>query len=280
MPFPTPLPWAGSERINVLVLGVDHRDWSSEVDIPRSDAMLLLTIDPARKTAGILSIPRDLYVQVPGMGEYKINTAYRWGELYDLPGGGPGTAMRTVNKLMGVPLDYYILFDFNAFVKFIDHLGGLDMHIREEIVVDPIGPGNTVKLEPGVQALSGAVVLAYARNRHTAFDDFDRSNRQQEVILAVREQILTFNMLPELILKAPQLAGDLSSGIETNLSLDQLIRLAWLARQVPEENIQRSVFDLHKDFIYDTIETAEGKQDILRIKPGRIDALRKEMFGP
>lgn len=277
--FPTPLPWDGSERINVLVLGVDYRDWSAERDIPRSDTMILLTLDPANKTAGMLSIPRDLYVPVPGMGEYKINTAYRWGELYDLPGGGTGTAMRTVQKLLGVPVDYYILLDFNSFVKFIDDIGGLTFHVREEIKVDPVGPGNTRTLEVGVQTLDGATTLAYARNRHTENDDFDRSARQQEIIMALREQVLTLDMLPSLILKAPQLASDLSSGIDTNLTLDQLVRLAWTARQIPDENIQGTMFDPHKDFIYDSIETHEGRQDILRLRPGRIDLIRKEFLG-
>jgi LCP family protein required for cell wall assembly len=278
-PLPTPLPWDGMERVNLLVMGIDARDESLEPDIPRTDSMILLTLDPVRKTGGMLSIPRDLWVKIPGMNEHKINTAYRWGELYDLPGGGPGVAMKTVQGVVGVPVNYYLLIDFNAFIQFIDDLGGLDMHIREAIVVDPIGPGNTVTLEPGVQTLSGALALAYARNRHTALDDFDRSTRQQEVILAIREQILTFDMLPDLILKAPQLARDLSAGIQTNLTIDQIIRLAWTAGQVPEANIRRSVFDHRQDFIYDTVETSDGLLKILRLKPGRIERLRKEMFG-
>ena len=156
----SPIPWNGTDRVTILIMGIDHRDWSQGEDIPRTDTMILLTIDPATKKAGLLSIPRDLWVEIPGFGEHKINTAYRWGELYEFPGGGSDLAMRTVRNVIGVPVQYYVLVDFNAFVGMIDALGGLDMHIREEIKIDPVGPGNTRLLEPGVQTLSGAEVLA------------------------------------------------------------------------------------------------------------------------
>jgi LCP family protein required for cell wall assembly len=274
----TPILWNGAERVTILIMGIDSRDWSQGEDIPRTDTMILLTIDPTTKKAGILSIPRDMWVAIPGFGEHKINTAYRWGELYEFPGGGSGLAMRTVRNVIGVPVQYFVLVDFNAFVALIDAMGGLDMHIREEILIDPVGPGNTRLLEPGVQTLSGAEVLAYARNRSTEYDDFDRSKRQQELILAIRSQVLTFNMLPALMAEAPALFARLSSGIRTNLTLDEMIGLAWLAAGVPEENIERSVFDMHKDFNYSTAETAEGVLDILLLKPERMRLLREEMF--
>ena len=119
-----------------------------------------------------------------------------------------------------------------AFVRFIDELGGLDMHIREEITVDPIGPGNTRTLEPGVQTLDGATTLAYARMRYTEGGDFDRSARQMEVIMALRDQILNFNQLPTLIAKSPKLYQELASGIRTNLTLDQVVQLALLAAKI------------------------------------------------
>ena len=99
--------------------------------------------------------------------------------------------MKTVEQFLGVPVNYYALIDFNSFVKFIDELGGADMKIRKEITVDPIGPGNTRTLEAGSQTLDGATLLAYARKRYTENDDFDRSARQQEVIMAIRKQILS-----------------------------------------------------------------------------------------
>ncbi len=273
---PTPMPWDGASRVTVLVMGLDYRDWSEGVDVPRTDSMILFSIDPVSKTAGILSIPRDLWVNIPGMGYNKINTAYRWGEIYKLPGGGPGLAMKTVEETLGVPVDYYALIDFNSFVKFIDEIGGLDMKIREEIVIDPIGPGNTIKLEPGTQTLTGAEVLAYARNRYTANDDFDRSRRQQEVIMAIRQQVLQFNMLPTLIAKAPKLYQEIASGISTNLTLNQVIQLSLLASKIDEKNIKRGVIGPPSQVEIST-NPADG-QSILIPVPDQIRILRDEIF--
>ncbi len=270
--------WNGTDRVTLLLMGLDYRDWSTGVDVPRTDTMILLTIDPLNKTAGMLSIPRDMWVNIPGFGYHRINTAYPLGEGSKLPGGGAGLAKKTVEQFIGVPVDYAALVDFNSFVKFIDTLGGLDMHIREEITVDPVGKGNTRKLEVGVQALDGATVLAYARMRYTKDGDFDRSKRQQEVIMALRDQIVEFNQLPMLVSKAPQLYKDLSSGIRTDLTLDQVIQLAWLGTQIDPKNIKRGVFDPHMDINYVTANTAEGVQDVLVPVPDRIRILRDQVF--
>jgi len=270
--------WNGTDRVTVLVMGLDYRDWSTGVDVPRTDTMILLSIDPLNKTAGMLSIPRDMWVNIPGFGYHRINTAYPLGEGSKLPGGGAGLAMKTVEEFIGVPVDYAALVDFNSFVKFIDTLGGLDMHIREKITVDPVGQGNTKTLKVGVQALDGATVLAYARMRYTKDGDFDRSKRQQEVIMALRDQIVTFNQLPMLVSKAPQLYKDLSSGIRTNLTLDQAIQLAWLATQIDPGNIKKGVFDPHRDINYVTAQTQDGVQDVLVPVPDRIRMLRDQVF--
>jgi polyisoprenyl-teichoic acid--peptidoglycan teichoic acid transferase len=272
-------PWKGSGPVTVLVMGLDYRDWMEGIDIPRTDTMILLSIDPEKKTAGMMSIPRDMWVGIPGFGYSRINTAYRDGEMYKLPGGGIGLAMKTVEQFVGVPVDYAALIDFNAFVKFIDTLGGLDMHIKETIKVDPIGPGNTRILQPGVQTLDGATALAYARNRYTEDGDFDRAKRQQEVIMALRNQILNFNQLPVLIQNAPKLYHELSSGIRTNLTLDQVIQLALLAAQIDEKNIQRGVFDPHKDVQYASVMTRDGAASVLVPNPEQIRLLRDRVFG-
>jgi LCP family protein required for cell wall assembly len=275
---PTPVPWDGASRVTILVMGLDERDWETGSDVPRTDTMILFSIDPLSMTVGMLSIPRDLWVTIPGMENNKINTAYRWGELYDLPGGGPGLAMKTVEGVLGVPVQYYALIDFNSFVRLIDTMGGLDMHIRQEIVVDPIGPGNTKKLEVGVQTLDGATALAYARNRYDGDGDFSRSSRQQEVIMAIREQVLTFNMLPTLIAKAPALYQELQSGIRTNLSLDQVLKLAVLASQVDDANIKKGVFNPHTHVEYANVSTSEGTQAVLIPVYDQIRILRDEIF--
>lgn len=276
---PAAVKWQGTRQVTLLVMGLDYRDWLEGVDVPRTDTMILFAIDPLKKTAGMMSIPRDMWVSIPGFGYSRINTAYRDGEMYKLPGGGIALAAKTVENFVGVPVDYVALIDFNAFVKFFDELGGLDMHIKESIKVDPIGPGNTRILEPGVQTLDGATVLAYARNRYTEDGDFDRSRRQQEVIMALRNQVLTFNQLPTLIQKAPKLYHELSSGIRTNLTLDQVVQLALLAAEVKEEDIQRGVLDPHKDVQYATVMTKDGAASVILPNYERIRLLRDRVFG-
>ncbi|MEI8132907.1 MAG: LCP family protein, partial [Leptolinea sp.] len=262
---PTPVQWDGVKRITILILGLDYRDWEAG-EKPRSDSMVLLTVDPVSKTAGMLSIPRDMWVVIPGSDYYKINTAYFI--------GGPQLATQTVEQFIGVPVDYYAQIDFNAFVQFIDTLGGLDMKIREPIKVDPVGPGNTIILEPGTQTLSGAVALSYARNRYTKFDDFDRAKRQQEVIMAVRNQVVNLKMIPSLVIKSPQLYKDLSKGIQTNLTLDQVIRLAYLMEQIPPESITKAVIGTT---MVSFAKSSDGL-DILVPIPDRIRELRDSVF--
>src|SRR3970040_1157546 len=98
----TPVPWNGSDRITILVMGLDYRDWESGLGAPRTDSMMLVTLGPVARTAGLLSIPRDLWVEIPGFEHNRINTAYFLGQSFNLPGGGPELAMRTVENLLGV----------------------------------------------------------------------------------------------------------------------------------------------------------------------------------
>jgi polyisoprenyl-teichoic acid--peptidoglycan teichoic acid transferase len=209
---PQPRPWDGASRVTVLVLGLDYRDWEEGDGPARTDTMILLTVDPVAKTAGMLNIPRDLWVNIPGFGYERINTAYRQGAVYNYPGGGPGLAIATVEQFLGVPIHFYAQIDFYAFEQFIDELGGIEIDVPEEIRVDPLGPGNTVILQPGKQTLDGPVSLAYARARYTEGGDFDRGQRQQQVILAMRNRIMNFNMLPTLVTKAPILYQELREG--------------------------------------------------------------------
>jgi LCP family protein required for cell wall assembly len=268
---PETQPWNGASRVNILVMGLDYRDYLNH-DIPRSDSMIVFTIDPVNNTAGMLSLQRDLWVNIPGFDYGKINTAFFLGEAYKMPGGGPGLAVKTVEHFLGIPIDYYAQIDFDAFTKFIDDLGGLDIYIHQKITVDPIG--SKITLKPGVQTLSGAVALAYARNRYTALDDFDRASRQQEVIMAIRDQVVNLHMLPTLIAQSPKLYTDLSSGIHTNLTLNQIIQLAVLAQKIPPQNIKREMIWYQ--------QVINGKSpdglDVMIPIPDKIRLLRDQMF--
>src|SRR4030065_2065892 len=237
---PAPIPWDGANRVTMLVMGLDYRGWEGEGP-SRTDTMMLLTMDPASRTAGILSIPRDLWVNIPGFDYGKLNTAYYLGELYNLPGGGPGLAVQTVEDLLGVDINYYAQVDFSAFENFIDEIGGVEVDVPYELSVDPIGPHNTVTLPPGVQKLDGATSQAYARNRETFGADFDRADRQQQVVMAMFDQIISLGNLPRLIANSPRIYNNLRSDVHTNLNLKETISLAWTVAQIPRENIKRGL---------------------------------------
>jgi LCP family protein required for cell wall assembly len=241
--------------------------------------MILLTIDPINRTAGMLSIPRDLWVNIPGSGHGRINTAYQIGEALAMPGGGPELAKETVEELLGVPIDYYAQVDFGAFARFIDQIGGVTIDIPEEIRIDTQGDENTGKkirkLKPGRQTLNGELTLAYARARKTEGGDFDRSMRQQLVIMAIRNRLVEPDHLAGLIARAPVLYNELSAGIRTNLSMDQAIRLAWLAAQIPEDKIKRGAIGAeHVAFA----QSPDGSQDVLKPLSEKIRLLRDEIF--
>ena len=276
LPEPTLTPWDGVGRVTILLLGLDHRDWEAGSEYSRSDTMILLTLDPLSRTAGILSIPRDMWVAIPGFQHGKINTAYYLGDAYKLPGGGPGLAVDTVEQFLGVPVNYYAQIDFQAFIRFIDEIGGVKINVPETITVDLLGSGVATKktFRPGVQVLPGEWALAYARARNTGGGDFDRAKRQQQVILAIRDRILSFDMLPFLIANANSLFGQLSSGIRTNLSIDRAIKLALVASQVSEDGIRRGVID--EKFIL--FGRSPDNLAILIPLVDKIQVLRDELF--
>lgn len=273
---PEPRPWDGASRVTALLMGLDYRDWEQGEGAARTDTMILLTIDPISKTAGMLNIPRDLWVSIPGFGYERINTAYRQGEVYNYPGGGPGLAIATVEEFIGVPINFYAQIDFYAFEQFINELDGITIDVPYEIRVDPLGQYNTVVLQPGEQVLDGPVALAYARARYTDGGDFDRAMRQQQVIMALRSRILRVDRLPIVVSKAPQIYQQLAEGINTNMDLEQAIQLAWLAQQIPVENIKRGVISPPDQVIL--AKSPDGTQDILKPVTAKIRLLRDEIF--
>lgn len=272
--LPTPEPWDGASRVNLLVMGLDYRDWEAG-ETPRTDTMIVFTFDPLNKTAGMLSIPRDLWVAIPGFDYGKINTAYYLGEVYNIPGGGPGLAARTVEELLGVPIHYYAQIDFQAFIDFIDHIEGVRLTFDEPMVLDRLGKWNTVTIEPGVITLPGDYALAYVRARKTEGGDFDRAQRQQKLIMAVRDRILEFDMMPRLVARAPEIYRDLASGITTNLTLNEAIKLGWSVLEVDRDEISQVVISNE----YISFGKSPDGLDILMPVPDKIRLLRNDVFG-
>ncbi|MEK6221789.1 MAG: LCP family protein, partial [Chloroflexota bacterium] len=272
-------PWDGASRVTVLMLGLDFRDWEANSGPPRSDTMILFTIDPVTRTAGILSVPRDLWVNVPGFGYGKINTAYQNGEGSRYPdGGGAGLAIRTVEEFLGINIDYYIRVDFQAFVDFIDLIGGIKIENKsdEVIKIKIMHKETSVKLQPGKRyTLPGDHALAYARLRSTAGGDFDRSNRQQEVILAIRNQLLRPDVQPMLLANAFEIYQTLSYGIHTNLTPQEILKLGLLAQEISVENIKKGAIT-PPDHV--TLDVSPDGLQILKPITSNIRILRDEIF--
>lgn len=276
-----PPAWDGASRINILFIGLDERDLIENQGPPRSDTMILFTVDPLTKTAGMLSIPRDLWVNIPGFGYSRINTAYSSGEGNQLPGGGPGLAMKTVEQLLGVPVHYYAQVDFQTFTDLINIIGCIYLVPEEKLVLDPIGPGmDKVVITPGGERkLCGWQVLAYARIRKTEGGDTDRSRRQQQVIFAIRDQVFKPDVFPSLIARAPEIYATLSSGIKTNMSLDDALKLAVLGKDINPSNIKTGVIDPQQGMaIFDKTILAGQDASILKPVMDKIRILRDEIF--
>ncbi len=274
---PLPVPWDGASRVTILIMGLDYRDWEAADGPPRTDTMILLTIDPLTKTAGMLNVPRDLWVSIPGFDYGRINTAYPLGIAYEVPGGGPGLAMQTVESLLGVPIDYYAIIEFSAFEKFIDELGGIYVDVPAVITVDPIGKGNTITLQPGRQLLDGGTALAYARARHTEGGDFDRAQRQQQVILAIKDRAIELGPA-QLAARAPAIYNELAAGIHTDLSLDDALKLAWLALDIPKGNIKQGAIAASA-VMNANMQAADGTaQAVLIPLPDQIRLIRDQVF--
>ncbi len=271
----TPDPWDGASRVNILIIGLDSNDWRAGEGAPRSDTMILFTLDPVSASAGMVSIPRDLWVNIPGFSYGKINTAYQLGESFKLPDGGPGLAMKTVENLLGVPVHYFAQIDFSAFEYFIDEIGGVNLDIPKKIIIDIYGDDRgEIRLKPGNQTLNGAYALAYARARHTEGGDFDRAQRQQQIIMSIQRRVLKYDLIPILIAKGPDLYAELSSGINTNLSLEEVFQLAWVVKSIDPEEIASGIINSE----YVTLEKSPDGLDILKPISERIRVLRDRIF--
>lgn len=267
--------WDGTSRVNILLLGLDARDWESGDGPPRTDSMILFTFDPATNTAGMLSIPRDLWVDIPGFGHHKINAAYQLGEGSRLPGGGPGLAIKTVEQFLGITINYYAQVDFSAFERFIDFIGGVKIDVQDEVDVQLIGERFTRQIQAGRQVLNGAYALAYARARHSEDGDFDRARRQQEVIMAIRQQLLRREVLNLVITRGFQVYQDLSSGVNTNMALEEMFSLGFTLRNVNADSIQRAVI-APPDYV--TLGTSPDGLSILKPITENIRSLRDDFF--
>jgi LCP family protein required for cell wall assembly len=252
---PTPLPTlpplpngacGGPEQMTIALLGVDDRSQNYTI-ATRTDAITLVNINFARHTGALLSFPRDLYVPLPNLENHNItqdrlNTAFEFGEVYKVQGGGPAEFKETIEWNFGLRVDRYVMVNFGAFETAIDALGGIDVDVPVAIY-DPQYPtenyGTTVfSLPAGRQHMDGRTALRYARTRHQD-NDYERVKRQQLVLLAVRDKLFSPKVIPQI----PALIATLGNLARTDLSPAEIASLACIGAQIDRSAINAQTID-------------------------------------
>ncbi len=268
-PMPTPvLPEAppfpencsGPGQMNLLLMGVDGRTADFNT-FGRADTLMLLAIDFGMPAAHLLSIARDLWITVPGYASYlpvegRVNLGYALGDKYGYPGGNPAFQVFTVSQALGVRVDRYAVVNFTAFEKIIDALGGLDvtMQVALRDPLYPLGPDNTMVLEipAGDVHLDGRTALMYARTRH-ADSDFGRMRRQQKILMAAREKLLS----PAVIFAVPALLQFAFTAVHSDLSLEEIGLLGCALPRIGGAGITQHLMDYTMTHAYKTRGGAE-----------------------
>lgn len=236
----------GDGRINILLLGIGGAGHDG-ADL--TDTMMVVSVDPINKTVAMLSIPRDLRVDIPGGGESKINAVHAFGEQNKKRfADGPSASKEVVSEILDLPIHYYLRLDFEGFKKLVDKIGGIEVNVEKDIV-DPYYPddrpgrfGNiTYKVSAGEQHMDGSAALKYARSRYTT-SDFDRAKRQQIILKAIKEKALSVGIManPAKLSAIMNIIGD---HFRTDLQLWEMERFLGLMKDVNTQEIAQRVLE-------------------------------------
>jgi polyisoprenyl-teichoic acid--peptidoglycan teichoic acid transferase len=226
---PVPV-WSGNDRLNVLVLGIDTRDGDRSTQ--NTDTMIVVSLDPLNRTAAMLSIPRDVYINKPGTYQGKINGAFAF--------GGPDLARKLINDLLGIRIHSYALVNFDAFNRIVNGVGGVIVDVKRP-VRDESYPTvdygvERVNITPGPQLMFGDTALKYARSRHDS-NDYSRARRQQDVLGALRVKLSQ----PSALRTLPALMDGVGTTIETDFDPTNVLPLARTASSIESADITSDV---------------------------------------
>ncbi|MFB5269600.1 LCP family protein [Paenibacillus enshidis] len=216
---PAPPKWEGTEPVNILLMGVDARG-TSKGEVPRSDSMMVVSLDPEQKKIRLFSLLRDTYTEIPGYGTNRINTAITH---------GPNTAMQAAGDLLGIPVQYYVYTDFQGFIKLVDAIGGVDFEVEKDMLYTSKADNHEydIDLKQGMQHLDGATALQYVRFRHDALSDYSRTSRQRAFLEAVADKMQTTTTIARL----PSIMEQVNPYIDTNLNVTDMLKLAGVGYQ-------------------------------------------------
>ena len=229
----------GEETVNFLLIGSDKRSGTSF----RTDTMVIAILRPNDGQVSLISIPRDLWVSIPGWENQRINTAYQHGELSGYPGGGPGLLKDTIQYNLGIRIDHTAMVDFDGFRKIVDTLGGVDVPVScpytDWHLIDPTfdpeieSNWSLYTVDSGVIHMDGDLALWYARSRQKS-SDFDRGRRQQEVLRALFTQTLQTGTLSRI----PELYNNFKDTVTTDLGLADILQLSLYGPKMTSADIR------------------------------------------
>jgi len=269
-PAATPPPLDSKQRVNILLLGSDN-DQKFAQDAVLSQTMIVVSIDPAKRQVTLLSLPRDLWVAIPGHARAKIDLAYA-------EGGAP-LARATVERAFRIPIHYYAWIGLNGLVKVVDRLGGVDVDVLHPVLDDnyPNDFSNSgygterVYLAAGPQHLDGRHTLQYVRSRHgDLLSDFGRSVRQQQVLLAMQQRTAGMDLVTAL----PSSARDLTGRVKTDLDLVRLTQLMLFMRGLRAGDVRQAFIT---PFVRDAV-SPDGQQILTADWPA-VNAYLRQLFG-
>lgn len=234
-----------NDRINILLLGMGGEGHEGPL---LTDTLMVASIKPSEGRVALLSIPRDLIVPLPGVGWRKINSANAFGEL-KTPGRGGEFTRTALEGLLGIEIPYYVRIDFSGFKDIIDSLGGVDVHVDRSFT-DYTYPTNDYKTQvvtfkTGWEHLDGESALRFARSRHGTNgegSDFARAKRQQKVLTALRDSLLSYKTFKNPAGVSNTLAS-LQSNVTTNFQVGEILRLARIGQHIDRNNIAHKVVD-------------------------------------
>ena len=212
------------DKATIMIMGVDARD----DDVGRSDTLMIASLDPKTKQASLLSVPRDTRVKIKGHGFDKINAAYAY--------GNERLSEDTVERLLGVNIDHYIIINTKSFSKIIDAIGGIDINVPKRMhYEDPWDDdgGLIIDFQPGMQHMDGAKAVTYVRYRDEE-GDLGRIRRQQDFVRACMEKLVS----PAIIPKLPMVVSEVMGAIETDMSTRQLLEFAGTFKESKDNGLK------------------------------------------
>lgn len=261
-----PAVWDGARPFTVLVMGVDRRPGDVDVrylnDV-RADTLLLIRFDPQAGRLGVLSIARDLFFALPDTGELvRVNTLLVLGEQRQA-GSGPRFMVETVQANLGLYIDAYAVFDFEAFITLVDAIGGVEIDVPYTIYDAEFPDMNyrydPLYLRPGLQTLDGYDALRYARTRHQD-SDYQRGTRQLQVLAAVRQKLMQPETAQNLIAQSPALLAALNGHFYTNIPVDLAITLAGQVALLDADALVTGALDQTNTYAYEGMRIPDRTQ--------------------